>query len=261
MKTLVSFLTLLTTLNLFAVSIEEAKDLYGQRGSSIENAKKAALMFGEVAQSESDIFKKADLLTLASQAWYYYAFAQTSKDLKKEYFQKGIDVAESGVKLVQAQASSKEQKLVLAKAMYQYGANLGKWGEANGVIKSLIQWPKLRKSMEAVINLGFKSVENYGPNRILGRAYFKLPKSYGGKAKSLELLKEAYENTKNGQDISTYGLNTLYYVDTLLAVGQKDLAISILKSFIDKDPVTFNPSRVPETTREIQVARKKLDDL
>ena len=68
--------------------------------------------------------------------------------------------------------------------------------------------------MENIIDeLEVPEVEYYGAHRILGRAYFKIPKLLGGSMrKSLRYLKTACELTMHPTaGISKYATNVTYY--------------------------------------------------
>ena len=62
----------------------------------------------------------------------------------------------------------------------------------------------------------------YGPARALGRAWFSIP---GGRNKAIHYLKDAYEKSLHPTlKVSIYPLNTAYYVEALIAKGEKEEA-------------------------------------
>lgn len=257
MKSLI--LGLLVTVSAFAQTVQDANELYAQRGASATNALKAAQAYTAVANATTDKVEKATMFNEASKSYYFYGQAINDKDHRKKYHTMGMDVAQKTIDLLNA--AKAEEKEQLAMGYYRYGSNQGKWAEANGIASSLGKWPSLKDYMKQVIKLGYKHLEAYGAYRILGRAYYKLPAPLGSNNKSLKYLEEAFNGTMNGNDISNYGLNVNFYAQTLIAMKKKDQAKKILESFVKKDPETFNPSRVPETKEEIEEAKKILADL
>lgn len=252
-------LAVLVSTNLFAISVEEAEVLFEKRGESLDNATKASEIYLNLAKEETDLVLKGSLLSKASDAIYYVAARQGSDKAKEEGHKRGYEVAESAISTIESTGDQKDETLViLAEAYYNYGANLGKWGEAKGVATSLGQWPTLRAKMEHIINnLKKPAVRHFGAHRILGRAYYKIPGMLGGSDKKSEkYLEKAYNGTLNAEGISTHGLNTLYYAETLHKLGNTAKAKDILKKFIDfvdaHGADKLEPNRIPETNEELK---------
>lgn len=260
MRVMTLSLMLLFSLSTFAQTVQEAHDLYAQRGKDVSFAQQAADMFLTLADSTEDKLSKATYLNEASNALYYVASQATSKEDKKRIHTQGFNKASVAISLMRG-TSVEAEKVQLALGLYRYGANLGKWGEANGVASSLSKWPNLKSTMESILSMGMKKTEWYGANRILGRAYYKLPFPLGSKKKSYNFLKEAFDNTKNGNKVSIHGLNNLYLADLLIAIGKKEQAKKLLEAFVSLDAETLNPARIPETKAEMEEARVKLQDL
>ena len=260
MRILSIALMLLFSLTAFAQTMEEANDLYAQRGKDASFAQQAAEMYLTLSEGTEDKLLKATYLNEASNALYYVASQATSNNDKKRIHTEGFNKASVAISLLRG-TTVEAEKVQLALGLYRYGANLGKWGEANGVASSLSKWPNLKNTMESIIGMGMKKTEWYGANRILGRAYYKLPFPLGSKKKSYKYLKEAFDNTKNGNKVSIHGLNNIYMADLLIAIGKKDQAKKLLETFISLDPETLCPSRVPETKAEMAEARVKLQTL
>lgn len=94
---------------------------------------------------------------------------------------------------------------------YWLGVNYGVFGETKGVLKSLSLVKPIKQAMNKVIELD-RGYEDGGPDRVLGRVYFKLPGIAGGsKKKSLEHLLKSKELGPNDP------LTRCYLADTLLS--------------------------------------------
>lgn len=273
---LITISLLLVALPAFSASREEADALYARRDSTPEGmnlAWQAANMYAELASNTSSAADKAQLLIRQSMAIYFVGDMSVNSDEKIKFYSLGKEVALNAASILEkvpGEAKDPANTELLAHAYYWYGVNLGKWGEASGILSSLGQWPTLRKYMEYIINMGQEDIEYYGASRTLGRAYFKLPYPLGSTSKSLSYLEEAFNNTLDSKkEISVYGLNVVYYAETLLAVGgeeNKRKARNILEKLVEKgnNPswfMTYNPDRIPETKKEIELAKNILSNM
>lgn len=260
MRALFLLMMLSFAVSVFSQTIEEANELYSKRGTDVTFAQQSAEMFLVLSDSTEDKFLKATYLNGASNSLYYVA-AHSDSDLdKKRIHTEGLNKASQAITLLRG-TTVEEEKEQLALAYYRYGANLGKWAEANGVAASLSKWPNLKNTMESIILLGKKDIEWFGANRILGRAFYKLPFPLGSKKKAYDYLKEAFDNTKGNFEVSVHGLNNIYLADLLVAIGKKDEAKKILETFVSLDPETLCPDRLPETKEEMLMAQKKLESM
>ncbi len=262
MRLISSLFLLVFSLSAFS-NTQTAEELYKARGENTQNAFKAYEIYVKMAQSESNKDVKAEDFWHASQAVYYVGSKAVDNAEKKKFHQLGYEVAAKAVALLEGQLATLNpaQKETLANSYYFYGANLGKWGEANGIASSLGRWPELQETMKKVIALKMAHVQDYGAYRILGRAFYKLPFPLGSNKKALKYLETAFDETKNGHDISHHGLNIIYYANVLIAEDNKALAKTILTSFVSKDPMTFNVERIPETKDELIEAKEILKGL
>jgi len=101
---------------------------------------------------------------------------------------------------------------------YWLGVNNGKYGETRGVLKSLSLVKPIKQAMNKVIELD-RSYEDGGPDRVLGRVYFKLPGFAGGsKDKSLVHLLKSKEYGPND------AVTRIYLAETYLAKEENDNA-------------------------------------
>jgi len=201
------------------------------------------------------------MLNERSIAICYVGTMLMSKNKKIDQFIEGIIVSEKAMAIL-AKPTAQEEKRELAMAKYRLGVNLGKWAEARGIAASLGKWKPMKRIMKSIIADGFASLEDFGANRFLGRAYYKLPAPLGSKKKSLESLGEAYKKTIDaGQNVSRQGLNVLFLAETFISMKNKNDARKILTKFIAVNGETFNPARIPETKKEQADARDLLNSL
>ena len=264
MKKLVLGLILLSS-TAFSATIEEANQLFSDRSldaAGVAKAKDAAEMYGVLASEATDNVIKGKLLTAQSKAVYFVGTHTSGDDAKAAIHNNGKNIAKTAMSLL---AGNNE---LVAAATYQFGANLGKWGEAKGVTTSLGQWPTLKENMRNIIKkLKQPQTEFYGANRILGRAYFKIPKLLGGsKKKSKKYLEQAVNKTLlEGTNISVYPTNNTYLAETWMKVKYKTKAKQLLTEFITYVETNgyeaYNADLVPETKDEIVVAKKLLQQL
>ena len=254
--------TLTLSLNAFANDVDTAEELYDLREENVENAVKAGEIYGTLAGVEEDLNTKADLIYNQARAVYYVGSVTEDKDQKLEIFKRCYKIAETGMKLIGDEPEDYDQEELWAKNTFYFGAGLAKWGETKGPVAAIGKWPKLRDTMESIISKGFADLEEYGANRILGRAYYKIPKIMGGSMKkSLKYLSEAFEESlADDAEVSTHGLNNLFYADVLKSTGDKEKACTILKTFIEQDPELLLDTRIPETKKEIEEAKEKIAD-
>lgn len=275
----------LTAAQAFAESAQEleakaaaayAKRDYSNAGAN--SAQEAADLYAKAAAaSQGDA--KAKYLAEQSAALYFVGDANTVKDVKIDKFLKGIGAADQSLKvlgiadvttvtdaqLAQLKSSlKKEQLAILGGALYQRGANLGQWGQQNGVMQSLGKWPELRRTMEVIVNLGLlASTHNYGAYRILGRGYFKIPSLMGGDmVKATNYLKTAFNSTlvtlPNGKKVSKNGYNNTYYAEVLNENGDTAGAKAILQNLIAADPAQVDAASVPEIKNAQREAKELL---
>jgi tetratricopeptide (TPR) repeat protein len=257
-------LSLLLSFNLFAqdISEERAEELFEMRGEAATNAQAASDMYEKLAAGSTDKAEKATFFWKASEATYYVGRMASKKKEKIAIHGKGYEIAQKAISMLEGNIEDADQEEALAQALYFWGANKGKWGEAKGIISSLGQWPDLRAAMEKIINMGYADIESYGANRILGRAYFKIPAGMGGNRElSEKYLVEALEETfDEDYGVSTHGLNNIYLAD-FYQKKNRDKACDILKKFVQVDPEELDFERVPETKQEIVQAQEKIKDL
>jgi tetratricopeptide (TPR) repeat protein len=155
-----------------------------------------------MTDSEYDVYWRL------SRVMYYIGEHTEKKKEKKGIFSRGVYYAEKAV----------EREPEKPDGHYWLGVNHGKVGETRGVLKSLSLVKPIKNAMNKVIDLD-RSYEEGGPDRVLGRVFFKLPGFAGGdKKKSLEHLLKSKEY--GPEDAVT----RIYLAETYLALKEKDKA-------------------------------------
>ena len=199
--------------------LERARAAYEQRADPAQ------------AQAAWDLFKQAVAADAASyearwegaRACYYlgeYFKPGASDDQKMVLFQEGIDLAKQAVTL--------QPKGV--EGHFWLGVLYGVYGEAKGILKSLAMVPDIKAEMAACREID-PSVEGWGPDRVLGRMYYRLPFFKGGDdKKSLEHLEQSLKGAP------TNALTRLYLAETCKSEGQKPRAIQLLEEVVTMTP-------------------------
>jgi len=134
---------------------------------------------------------------------------------------------------------------------YWRGVNNGKYGETRGVLKSLALVKPIKSDMNKVIELN-RAYEEGGPDRVMGRVFFKLPGIAGGdKDKSLEHLLKSKE----------YGpedaLTRVYLADTYLAQKEVEKARAELDYVLN---LSDDPLWISAVQQSKELAQELLKD-
>ena len=202
-----------------APPIERARAAYEQRAEAGQ------------AQAAWDLFKQAAAADTgsyaarweAARACYYlgeYFKPGASDDEKMVLFQEGIDLAKQAIAL--------EPKGV--EGHFWLGVLYGVYGEAKGILKSLAMVPDIKAEMATCREID-PSVEGWGPDRVLGRMYYRLPFFKGGdNKKSLEHLEQSLKGAP------TNALTRLYLAETCKSEGQKPRARQLLEEIASMTP-------------------------
>ncbi len=211
MKTKTVFILLIFfsfSISLFSQEPEEliaqADKLYAEM-KDMNTGQEALAKYREAALKAEDKFEAFWKL---SRILYYIGDKTESKKEKKSIFGQGIYYAKKAVALEPEKPDGH----------YWLGVNYGVYGEARGVLKSLSLVKPIKEAMNKVIELD-RGYEDGGPDRVLGRVFFKLPGFAGGsKKKSLEHLLKSKELGPND------ALTRCYLADTLLSHKEVDKA-------------------------------------
>lgn len=258
--------------------LHTAKALYEKRWFSeegIANALQAAKIYKQLGSASGlSLLQAGDYLTHAAQAYYYAGYTEKKAELKKTYFQEVITLMKplgEQLEIRRGEPAKSEYAELLAKVYYWSASSGARKAELEGILSSISKWGELQEYMGYVRSLhqrglvNHKNIEGFGANRVLGRAYFKIPRLFGGDlALSESLLEEAFNKTLDeNAEVSVIGLNNVYYAETLVKNGKSALAKKILTLFVkyETHPEDLNPDRIPETTLDIQEAKEILRTL
>lgn len=233
---------------------------------------KATAAFAE--RANGDLKAINETLVLLAKAEALTASVETKYDInilaaRAQYF-KGARTEGDAAKMVEYDLAMNKAKAATtlapqySESWYFYAISLGRWAEAKGITASLGRRKELQQNAETAMtkitrdgNPG-ETTDGYGPARTLGRMFFKLPGFAGGSnQKSRDYLAKAVTNAKD------LALNTVYYAETLAAMGNenKETAIALLKELLSKDVRSYNPKRIAETEDEFNLGRELLEKI
>ena len=209
-----------------AGTLADARAAYEQR-SDPASAKSAVELFKKAAAEDA---ASVEARWEGARAAYYfgtYARADAPDSEKMAIFDGGIQLAKQAVALAPKDVE----------AHFWLGVLYDVYGEAKGVFKSLSLVPSIKQEMQACLDLD-PSVEGYGPDRVLGRMYFKLPFFKGGdNKKSIAHLEKSLAGAP------TDALTKLYLAETYRSEGMKGKAVGQLQGIIAMTP---DPRWAPE---------------
>ncbi|MCK4793507.1 MAG: tetratricopeptide repeat protein [Desulfobacteraceae bacterium] len=244
MKTRTFFLLLVFLSFSFSLFSQEVDELIAQADelytimkdiTTAEKARDLYLKAMEKAENKHELFWKL------SRILYYIGAHKESKKEKRTIFLQGIYYAKKAVEL-------KPEK---PGGYYWLGVNYGVYGEARGVLKSLFLLDDVKRAVNKVIELD-RSYEDGGPDRVLGRVYFKVPGFAGGsKKKSLEHLQKSLEFAPNDP------LTRYYLADTYLALKEIDNARKELDFILNMESDDRWVSVVNDNKRDVKEMLKK----
>lgn len=241
-KTAFLFLVLLSlSFFLFSQSpddlISQADKLYSEM-KDMETAQEALAKY-RLALNEAE--NKYEAYWKISRIHYYIGSRTESKKDKKIIFSQGIYYAKKAI----------EQEPEKPDGYYWLGVNYGVYGEARGVMKSLFLVDDIKKAMNKVIELN-REYEDGGPDRVLGRVYFKVPGIAGGsKKKSLEHLLKSKEFGPEDP------LTRVYLADTYLALKEVEKARAELDYVLSLEDDPRWVAGVEETKEDAKEILKK----
>jgi len=202
--------------------IEKADGIY-QEMTDMAAAEKALELYRQALVQEED--KYEPFWKIARIQYFIGEHTEKKKD-KKTIFSQAVYHAEKAIDLNPDEPDG----------YYWRGVNNGKYGEAKGVLKSLSLVKPIKSDMNTVIEMN-RDYEDGGPDRVLGRVYFKLPGLAGGsKEKSLEHLLKSKEL---GPDDC---LTRVYLAETLMAMNEYEKARPELEFVLnmEDDPSWIN---------------------
>lgn len=265
LKTILAGLLLVTTVSFAADKASEtdynnALELYQHRDTkdrdgNFTNVLNAIEILKKAATTADTTELKYDIAVLTSRCHYWIGQHNDEKSIKLERFQAAMDAAVAAKKLSDD----------YAEGYFFYGVALSRWAEANGVMASLGKKDELIKTMKETqvrvtrAEKGGETIDGQGPDRILGRIYFKLPGFAGGsRTESLKHLSIAYKQEPY------FFLNGIFYAETLATGGsdaEKTQACDILKTISSKKADDGYLDRIPENQEDINDAQTLLNKL
>ncbi len=209
-----------------AGALAQARSAYEQR-SDAASAKNAFELFQQAAKADAASVEARWEGARAAYFYGTYARADAPDREKMAIFDTGIDLAKQAVALAPKSVE----------AHFWLGVLYGVYGEAKGVLKSLSLVPSIKLEMQTCLESD-PSVEGYGPDRVLGRMYYKLPWFKGGdNKKSIAHLEKSLAGAP------TDALTKLYLAETYKSEGMKAKAVEELKAIIGMTP---DPRWAPE---------------
>jgi len=217
--------------------IVQGDKLYAEM-KDMATAEKAKAKYQEALLKATDRY---DAYWRIARILYYIGSNTEKKKSKKIIFSQGIYNAEKAVAL-------KPEK---PDGYYWLGVNYGVYGEARGVLKSLSLVDDIKDAMNKVIELD-REYQDGGPDRVLGRVYFKVPGIAGGsKKKSLEHLLKSKELGPNDP------LTRYYLADTYLALKEVEKAREELEYVLSMESDSRWISGVNDCKKDAEEMLKK----
>jgi tetratricopeptide (TPR) repeat protein len=220
--------------------IKQADILYADM-QDMETAEQALALYRDALIAAED---KYEAYWKISRMLYYIGEHKQGKKDRQTTFAQGVYHAEKSMALEPEKPDG----------YYWRGVNNGKYGETRGVLKSLALVKPIKSDMNKVIELN-RAYEEGGPDRVMGRVYFKLPGIAGGdKDKSLEHLLKSME----------YGpedaLTRVYLADTYLAKKEVEKARSELEYVLNlpDDPLWVSAIQQSKDLAQELMQNKKL---
>jgi tetratricopeptide (TPR) repeat protein len=204
----------------FSQTAEEMLQQADQLCIEMKDMETAKEVEGLILKASNMMDNKYDAFWRLSRILYYIGEHTEIKKEKKGIFDRGVYYAEKAIELEPEKPDGH----------YWLGVNHGKVGETRGVLKSLSLVKPIKNAMNKVIELD-RSYEDGGPDRVLGRVFYKLPGFAGGdNKKSLEHLMKSKE----------YGpedaLTRVYLAETYLALKEKEKAREELEYVVNMEP-------------------------
>jgi len=207
-------------------TLAAAQEAYHRRGDPAQAAAAVAL-FAAAAAADPSSYEAHWQGARACYAYGTYTLPEERTAERIQVFEDGIGRAKKAVAL----------RPDGVEGHFWLGVLLGVWGEARGVLKSLSVVPDILAAMDTCLKLD-PSVEAWGPDRLLGRLYFKLPWFKGG-----DNQKSRFHLERSLAHEPANELTRLYLADTYRALGMKKEAEAQLLFILNTPP---DPRWAPE---------------
>lgn len=185
--------------------------------------------------------RRVESLILLSRVYFLVGDVRAStSEAKLAAYELGRDVGERAVELA---PRSEEAHL-------WYAINIGRWGQARGVVRSLFLLPTVRKELDTIFSLNPKSVRGHA---LAGNVMFEVPGLLGGDRQKAE------EHYRKALEIDPRF--TVVRVDLarlLIATGRHDEARKELTRVLDERA----PRNLADwTIKDVPRARQLLDSI
>ena len=206
--------------------LAQAREAYGARADAAR-AKAAVELFRDAATANPSSYEARWEGARAAYFYGTYTRADAPDAEKMAIFDGGIVLAREAVALAPKGVEGH----------FWLGVLDGVYGEAKGIFKSLSLVPEIKREMQTCLEID-PAVEGWGPDRVLGRLYFKLPWFKGGdNAKSIAHLEKSLAGAP------TNALTRLYLAETYRSEGMKPKAVAQLREVVGMTP---DPRWTPE---------------
>jgi tetratricopeptide (TPR) repeat protein len=200
-------------------TLAEARAAYQQRAEPVQ-AQAAVELFQKAAAEDPTSYEARWEGARAAYFYGNYTRTDASDGEKMAIFDGGIALAK--------EAAALSPKGV--EGHFWLGVLYGVYGEAKGIFKSLSLVPVIKQEMQTCLELD-PAIEGWGPDRVLGRLYYKLPWFKGGSnKKSITYLEKSLAGAP------TNALTRLYLAETYRSEGMKSKAIAQLREVVTMVP-------------------------
>jgi len=232
-----------------------AKDAWTRRSMHDHDPIKMAYRtLKEIQGKAQDPLLNYDILILLCQVMRWMAWDQISlpnRESNSSFYYKITDVAKEAITISDA----------FSEAYFYYADSLS-WLYCSN-LAPIFDRPTKEVLFNSIDDAIFKptrthtpgiQLEGYGPHRLKGEI---LTHDRSSK-EALEYLELAYNHARN------FACNAVSYANALIDVSERTAypayaqAKVILEDLLKNDPHTFNPTRIPETQREFQLASSLL---
>jgi tetratricopeptide (TPR) repeat protein len=161
------------------LSVKEAEKIYLIYNEDFNNLNRAIDKLNKILERNPN---NVEAMTLLSRVWLTYGdVIAKDKDEKLKAYEKGRDIAKKAIEL-----SPKNPD-----AHFWYTANMGRWGQTKGVLKSLFLVPRIKEQLNLILALDPKYVPALD---VYGVLYYEIPGFLGGDLKlSEKYLRQAIE--------------------------------------------------------------------
>ena len=217
------------------VLIAQGDELYVNREDPAV-AKQALDKYLEALKIDPDSY---EALWRAGKVIFSIGMAARTDEEKKKIFNDGVTYCKKAVAVNPNRVEGH----------FWMGVNLGKYGEARGVLKSLFLKNDIIREMNEVVKLD-EAYEGAGAYRVLGRVYYKVPGLFGGSKQKSKMYLE-----KGKKICPTNTLTLIYLAETYKGLDQDQEAVKTLEEIINLTP---DARWIPETKADKTEAARLL---